>query len=121
MHKLKLDIYECTIYLHIVNTNKDVSILTKEIIKKHKLKYKIVEEAWGYTVRTLCKYYMILSRESLKDYNTYLHELSHLIDSILEDRNIKDGEARAYLQGHIGNHFLNIINNEKHNSNSGTH
>jgi hypothetical protein len=111
MYKLKLDIYECTVILHIVDTNKDVSILANKIMKKNKIDGKIEDLAWGYMISTFNKYNIILSQPSLKDFNTFLHELTHCIDAVLEDRNIEDDEARAYLQGYVGNYFLKIILN----------
>jgi hypothetical protein len=121
--KLNISIYECTVHLWIVPTTKDVCLTAQKILKKHKINEKVEDAAWGYMIPAFNNYYILLSQSSLKDYNTFMHETIHCIDAILEDRNINDDEARAYLAGYIGNHFLKQLNikYEKDNSNSRSH
>lgn len=107
MTKLKIDIYECVIQFYIFETNKEVRTQVEKILKKYKIKEE-VSDSCGSVIPQFDIYYMIMSKE--KNYiNTFFHELSHVVDFILLDREINDSEARAYLQGIIGEKLIKLI------------
>lgn len=53
-------------------------------------------------------YYLFLSEDSL-NVNIITHEVSHLVDYILEDKDVNDGEARAFLSGFINEKIFDYI------------
>jgi 2-polyprenyl-3-methyl-5-hydroxy-6-metoxy-1,4-benzoquinol methylase len=106
---IKIELYDCIIEMHVVDYIKDVEELTKKIFKKHKIKEE-VETAYGRSITTFKKYYLLVSKE--ENYiNTFFHELYHIIDMISEDRYIKDSESKACLQGLIGDKLLKKLLN----------
>lgn len=62
------------------------------------------------------EYYMALIKDELS-WTQYLgllvHESSHIVDMICEDRGLKCGELRAYMLQHIFQRFLNILLSKK--------
>lgn len=101
---LKIDIYECSVEMHVVNTIKDVEELTKKIFKRYKIEEEIYP-SYGITITTSKKYFIIISKEG-NYINTFMHELFHCVDIITSDRGIENAEAKAYLQGIIGEKLL---------------
>lgn len=101
-----ISIYECKVIFIIVNDNKDINKYTNKF-----LNIKDENEYAGVTININPIYYLIISKDNLNDYNTILHELFHIVDEITNDRDIKDWEAKAYLQGFIGNKILNYVDN----------
>ena len=99
-----ISIYECKVIFIIVDNYKDINKYTSKL-----LNVKDENEYAGVTVNSNPLYYLIISKENLKDYNTILHELFHVIDEITNDRDIKDWEAKAYLQGFVGDKILQSI------------
>lgn len=53
-------------------------------------------------------YYLFLSEDSL-NVNIITHEVSHLVDYILEDKDVNDGEARAFLSGFINEKIFDYV------------
>ena len=113
---IQIPTYECKITFEVVPTNKDVCLKTNSICKRFKKPQEAKEGdiSWGECYSPdINNYFMIISKESLKDYNfnTFFHELFHIIDMVTSDRDIEDGEAKAYLQGHIGQSFIKKLLN----------
>ena len=109
MNKKKIfniNIYECKVIFIIVNDSKDINKYTSKF-----LNINDENDYAGVTININPTYYIIISKENLKDYNTILHELFHIVDEITNDRDIKDWEAKAYLQGFIGNKILKYVDN----------
>lgn len=81
-------------------------------LKKDKAR-PLDEEVFGFSFRpggSLKIYYIFYGLEKL-DVNTICHEISHIIDFTLEDRNVEksNGEARAYLTGYISEKVFDYI------------
>lgn len=105
--KIDLPIYECKVIVFIVNSTVDVPKKRNYLFKKHKVSHNSESESsWGEVLSIEPFHYLILAKESFKDFNTIFHETYHLIDEISKFRDITDSEAKAYLQGYIGNVIL---------------
>ena len=106
--KIKIDLYECEVIMQIVPTTKDVCTAINSLAKKRKqsLPNEIGDVAAGQVIGFVDKYYIILSKKHVKTLNTALHELWHCIEAICEDREIRDEEAKAYLQGFVGEKLI---------------
>ena len=104
---INLPIYECKVIVFIVDTIEDVPKQRNLLFKKHKLiNLSQSDASWGEALSIEPYHYLILSRQSFKDFNTIFHEMYHLIDEISKFRDISDSEAKAYLQGFLGNIIL---------------
>lgn len=101
-----ISIYECKVIFIIVDNHKDINKYTSKL-----LNIQDENEYAGITINSNPIYYIIISKDNLNDYNTILHELFHIVDEITNDRDIKDWEAKAYLQGFIGNKILKYVDN----------
>lgn len=105
---LKLPIYECVITMYILPDIKSVSDKYKYLKKKYPIIKDDIEDAYGVTLNMFDNYILLISKSG-NYINTFFHELSHLIENICKDRGIEDFEAKAYLQGMIGEHFLKFF------------
>jgi hypothetical protein len=107
---IKLPIYYCKVHFIEVEKNIDIDKKHRTIYKKHKINKSIPKEEDGSNAGILIPcftdYYMIISNEEKNKINTILHELSHCVDFILEDRDINDTESRAYLTAYLGEKIL---------------
>lgn len=114
MYKLdiKIPIYGCTCKIII---SKDI----EKVINKYAKKKKWDKDAYikdgaqvhGYAVsnENLTEYYVFYSSESAT-VNYLIHEISHLVDYILGERDIEDkGEAKAYLIGYISEKVFDFV------------
>lgn len=104
MHKttITVPIYQ---FKCIITIDNDIEKRINSCIKKNKLSIDLLkdgEEVHGLALNPALAriYYLFYSIESFTA-NIITHEVSHLVDYILEDRNINDAEARAYLNGYI--------------------
>lgn len=118
MNKLKIDIplYEavCSIYIE-----EDISEYIRIFGKKKKWKEDLTlhkdDKVEGYAVPLgNNRNYLLFFEKTRMTPNTISHEISHLVDFILEERGIElTGEARAYLTGHISGKIYEYAH--KHN------
>lgn len=105
----KIEMYECKAHLIVIDKDK-VKELHNKLVKRHKSQYEeFGEEVWGECLSFFDNYYIILTNESFKDYNTFFHELNHLITMILTERDIYNDETSSYLSGYLGDFFLTKI------------
>ena len=96
---VKLPIYECKVEFHLCNKEEALTIY-KKICKKHKFEVQEVD-FYGIVIPTFTTYYIIVIKEG-NFVNGFYHELFHCTELICNDREIEDSEAKAYLQGLIG-------------------
>ncbi len=114
MHKLtiKIPIYNCSCNIIIDN---DIEKTINRYVKNRKWdKTTLMSEGQyvhGLTVSNedMKDYYIFYSIESLT-VNYIIHEISHMIDFLITERDIEDkGEARAYLTGYISEKIFDFI------------
>lgn len=113
MHTLtiKIPLYKITVHVKISN---NIEKVINNFSKKKKLEsisLKEGDEVYGYAVaiRDCCNYYIFYDINSLTSY--YItHEVSHIIDYILEEKDLeKTGEAKAYITGHISENIFDFV------------
>lgn len=105
--EIKIPIYDCTCKIII---DKDIVKTINNYGKKKKW------EKHDYNVHGLAvnpdnmkEYYIFYAIDSL-NINIIVHEITHLVDYILEDRAIENmGEAKAYLAGYISEKVFDYI------------
>lgn len=110
-HKIiiPLEIYQLRA---IVIIDKDIRKKINSYSKREKWEFKIEDDhdLHGMAINpgNFHTYYVFYSEESLTS-NIITHEVSHLLDYILEDKEVNDGEARAYLTGHINEKIFDYV------------
>lgn len=108
---IKIPIYECTCHIVI---SKDIEKVINRYAKIKKWEKESIiekgEEVHGMATSNgdVKNYYLFYSINSLT-VNCLTHEISHTVDEILSDRDIKDGEARAYLVAYISEKIFDYI------------
>jgi hypothetical protein len=104
---INIPLYDCKVKFELVNSIDELLNLQKKIYKKHKIKNDLIE-SYGIVIPHFTIYYMIVAKvDNWK--NTLFHELYHIVDLITEDRDIHDGESKAYLQGYIGEKIIDYV------------
>lgn len=112
---IKIPIYDCV--CHVI-----ISSDIEKVINKYSKRLKWSEDTLvaegqkvdGYYVRSGMKNYYIFYKLEESNVNTLVHEISHLIDGILGDRDIEsNGEAKAYLTGYISEHIFDYVMKKK--------
>src|SRR5688572_7936775 len=109
---IKVPIYNCICHIII---DKDIEKIINRYIKKKKWDSdEIIPEGeevhgWAHTEGDVTNYYIFYSIDSLTV--TYLsHEISHMIDYIIEEKGIENkGEARAYLTGFVSEKIFDYV------------
>lgn len=108
--KIKLDLYQCKVHLIVA------SDLEKEASRIHK-RYKeiyIDGPCEGYCLSfDMADYYLIIE-EKHTSINTIAHEVYHIVQSLLEDRDIKDEESGAWLCGMLMEEAVKFYKNGVH-------
>ena len=96
----------------IVIIDKDISKKINSYSKREKWEFNVEDDhdlrGMAINPGNFHTYYVFYSEESLTP-NIITHEVSHLVDYILEDKEVNDGEARAYLSGHINEKIFDYI------------
>jgi hypothetical protein len=108
--KIPIEVYQLTC---LVIIDKDISKKINSYSKREKWEFKIEEadhDLHGMAVNpgNFHTYYVFFSDQSLNP-NIITHEVSHLVDYILEDKDVNDGEARAFLSGFINEKIFNYV------------
>jgi hypothetical protein len=110
--KFYVPIYDCHVFITIADD--PVNSLNYYLRKNDdgEIDYKI--EGYCYKPNTgVGKYYLFFSWDSLSN-DTFNHEKSHLVENILENRNIKPrDEVRSYLDGYISTRMYKFLNDRK--------
>ena len=107
---LKLDTYECKLVFVVTG---DLQKKVKNIYKKYNIIQEEEVDAEAIMISpTMSVYYIIIDIDYLT-HNTVAHELFHVVNSILQDRDIHDEETGAWLSGHISNFIYNSVNKKK--------
>jgi hypothetical protein len=118
MYKLeiKIPIYQCTVHVMI---DAEIEKVINRYVKKYKWDIQTAikegEQVHGYAVSNgdVKNYYIFYSVDSLT-VNYIAHEIAHLIDYILEEKEIElIGETRAYLTGYISEKIFDFIIKKK--------
>lgn len=109
-------------YFHVPIFNCYVNIIISEDLKRviniylKKKEDKIEYEPWAFSWNPsdeCANYYLFLGKKTF-DIDCLNHEKSHIVDFILEDRNIKpNDEVRAYLDGYISKKIFDFLKNKK--------
>ncbi len=109
---IKIPIYKCT--CHIVIDKEIEKVINKYVKNKKWEKHLAVEagnELHGLAInpRDNDNFYIFYSSGSLT-VNYIAHEISHMIDFIMDEKGIEDkGEARAYLTGYVSEKIFDYI------------
>jgi hypothetical protein len=105
---ITVDIYECSVELHIFNTENEIKDFAISLCKKYKLDSSIIVDASGWTIKGLNKYFILLHNYQIC--NTFFHELFHTTNRICNDRGIHNEEAKCWLHGYLGEKLIKFIN-----------
>lgn len=108
---IKIPLYKITIYVKIApEVKKVINIFSKK--KKWKdVELKEGEDVHGYAVSADdgINYWIFYDLDSVTS-NYITHEISHIVDLVLGDKEIETiGEARAYLTGHISEKIFDYV------------
>jgi hypothetical protein len=112
---IKIPVYKITIHVKIAP---EIDKVINSFAKKKKWKeveLKEGEQVHGYAVSAndCINYYIFYDTLSVTS-NYITHEVSHVIDYILEEKDIERvGEARAYLTGHISEKIFDFVLRKK--------
>lgn len=121
---LNIPIYNTSVCCFIGGTKEDFELLYKDNKNKfNKEEYDCIikdleNNSYAGFVSCIndCSYFLCIKEEYIKNYNVVIHELFHLTNHILWDRDVdidKKGEAYAYLIGWLSEQYFNIVDNEK--------
>lgn len=104
---LKLSTYTCQLVL-VVTDQLDTEV--NALYKKNKLSEVFDLDAEGVMVSfNMSKYYLIIDVDCLS-HNTIAHECFHVVNRIMQDRDIRDEEAGAWIAGHVSSFIYKSIN-----------
>jgi hypothetical protein len=114
MYKLeiKIPLYDCICTIII---SKDIEKVINRYVKRKKWHkdYLVDDHTYlhGYAVSPEnMTEYAIFYKDSSLTVNTVVHEITHMVDFILEERSIEnEAEAKAYLTGHISEKVFDFI------------
>ena len=111
--KIRIKLYECSVHF-IVSDNLDKE--ATRILKKYNETYDEEDGVCeGYTFNVdMLDYYFILSDNHV-NVNTIAHEVYHLVCSVLDQRDIKDEEAGAWLCGMLMDEAIKFFTKHKEN------
>lgn len=105
--EIKVPIYDCVCKVII---DKDIDKTINKYAKKNKWgphNYKV--HGLALNPENMKEYYIFYALDSL-NVNIIVHEITHLVDFILEDRAIEnEAEAKAYLTGFISEKVFDYI------------
>ncbi len=111
----KIDVFDCEVFIHVSDHIKRVADYQ---FRKHKFPKEefITTPFSGYFVNfriaSIDQYHLFFDLKDLS-VDVVNHEKSHLVDYVLQDRDIKaDDEVRAYLDGYIS-HKLDLFFRKK--------
>lgn len=109
MFKLQVNIPLYNFKCNIIIADEIEKVIAR-YMKRLKVEFKDDEEYDGYAVFTpQAKYYIFYAIHSLTP-NTIVHEISHIVDYIIEHKDIeRTGEARSYLTGYISEKVFNFV------------
>lgn len=104
---LKLSTYTCQLVLVVTD---QLKAEVNAVYKKHKLNEVFDIDAEGVMVSlSMSKYYLIIDGDCLS-HNTIAHECFHVVNRIMQDRDIRDEEAGAWIAGHVSSFIYKSIN-----------
>jgi hypothetical protein len=105
--EIKVPIYNCTCKVII---DKDIVKTINRYGKRYKWdKHDYNVHGLALSQGDMKTYYIFYSLDSL-NINILIHEITHLVDFILEERAIEnEGEAKAYLTGYISEKVFDFI------------
>lgn len=108
---IKIPVYKITIHVKIApEIDKIINSLAKRK-KWQEVELKQGEEVHGYAVAAndCINYYIFYDVLSVTS-NYLTHEISHVVDYILDERSMEnEAEARAYLTGHISEKIFDFV------------
>jgi len=105
---LDIPVYECKLHIFIAP---NIDRVIKSTMKKLGLPYEDGRPVFGFALTRFTDYYLFLHSTNLT-YNTVAHELRHIVDYILEDREFEvysEKEAAAYLSGYLFEEVMHLI------------
>lgn len=88
----------------------DIVKVTNNIYNKHNLSCDVTYSLAGCCIQFDMNHYYIVINSEYITYNTILHELHHCIYAIASDRSVFEDEAKAWIQGEVGQEIFNFIN-----------
>lgn len=108
--KIKLDLYEATIEVHVVATETDVANKGRQLAKRGKCDDIIDEEAFRGLVITcdFYTYFLILCEDSMC-VNTITHEVDHVRKYITDYHHINDQESSANIAGFLNEKIFQFL------------
>ena len=109
--QLKIDIYGATINIDILESVEDCHSYIVELNKAHNKDYEVIKFEGCVFYTNNRTYHLALIKEFINS-NLLFHEIYHLVSSISDSCDLDDEEnreARAYLQGYIGEQIINLL------------
>ena len=111
--KIKIKLYECSVHFIVSdNLDKEATRILKKYNETYDEEHGVCE---GYTFNVdMLDYYLIISDKHIS-INTIGHEVYHMVWSILEQRDINDEEAGAWLCGMLMDEAIKFYTKHKDN------
>jgi len=108
---IKVPVYKITIHVKFAPDVKKVINTFAKRKRWKEVELKEGEDVHGYAISANdCINYYIFYNLSSTNSNYITHEVSHIIDYILGEKDIeREGEARAYLTGHISEKIFDFV------------
>lgn len=103
--KFKVDIYEVTVIIYVLD---DISDLENIVLKKTKTKIDI-DNVLGVTFAWGDQEYVVAFEKDKLSHNLINHELFHLTKSITENIDITDEESQAWLMGFLSENVYRLL------------
>lgn len=113
--QLKIDIYGATINIDMLESVEDCHTYIQDLNKTHNKDYEVIKFE-GCVFYTNNRTYHLALVKSFINPNLLFHETFHIVSNIADSCDLDDGgnrEARAYLQGYIGEQIINLLLSNK--------
>lgn len=116
--KVSIKAFGCTILLVLTDR---LHLAEKQVHKKYKTMEKPCEDgtAEGVTISIGFDLYVMILDTNYMSYNLVGHEVCHVVQRIVNDREITDEETMAWLTGYLCEEVHSFHNKTKQNGPSG--
>jgi hypothetical protein len=112
MHKLTITVpvyqFKCIVVIDSDIEKRINSYTKRNCWEGEALKEDETVHGMAVSTKSSHNYYIFYDIASLNA-NVITHEVSHLVDYVLEHKGIEDGEARAYLSGYINEKIFDYV------------
>jgi hypothetical protein len=108
--KIKLQQYGCEIIFVITDKT---SLLSKNICKKHEIKFEDYGEVEGLVISANLNLYYLIIDQAYLTHNTIAHEVFHIAVQVTEDRAIYEEESQAWVAGYVSEKIYKFLSSKK--------